>query len=288
MYLNIIFKVLACQGAGVAVHGYYPFIFPSRGYRGQLWWLANIAGCFGKEAYKALLDSSKEGEVELPLHIEIKLEDGQTIHLGPNLTSPNTYNLHRIPSVTATKKVGLLLVTHKNNNKQDKQEADWVTIPETEENIASEVEDLLEISKPEDKSNFKKEEKCKGDYNDSEDFPKEKNFDELNVELLEQRRVNALESKKLYVHFDDTTISKEQLNSHFNSYGEVQDIYFPTSTYLPAVVTYSSPAVVTSLIGREHSLGGSVPLRLRGGSGRHRIPPTTLQDSVCPFRYDIE
>ena len=123
-----------------------------------------------------------------------------------------------------------------------------------------------------------------GDYNDSKDFPKEKNFDDLNKELLEQRRVNASESKKIYVHFDDITISKEQLNSHFNSYGEVQDIYFPTSTNLPAVVTYSSPAVVTSLIGREHSLGGSIPLRLRGGSGRYRIPPTTLQDSVCPFR----
>ena len=282
------FKVLACQGAGVAVHGYYPLIFPSIGYRGQLWWLANIAGCFGKEAYKALMDSSKEGEVELPLHIEIKLEDGQTIHFGPNLTSPNTYNLHRTPSVTTIKKVGLLLVTHKDNDKQDKQEAEWVTIPETEENIAREIEDLPnnEITKPEDKGNWKEEDKNMGDYNDSKDFPKEKNFDDLDKELLEQRRVNALESKKIYVHFDDITISKEQLNSHFNTYGEVQDIYFPTSTNLPAVVTYSSPAVVTSLIGREHSLGGSIPLRLRGGSGRYRIPPTTLQDSVCPFRYD--
>ena len=46
---------LVCQGAGVAVPGVWPLLFPRPGYKGQLNWLADVAVCMGKDADSALL-----------------------------------------------------------------------------------------------------------------------------------------------------------------------------------------------------------------------------------------
>ena len=284
-------QILACQGAGVAVHGYYPLLFPSHGYHGQLWWLGDMAACLGQEANRALLAACKEGEVELPLYLEINLGDGQTVHIGPNLTSPNVSRLKKMPSITITTKGALLVATHLENSQEEKQEAAWeVVVPEPEEEKQEEVtvpeekqEDGME-SKLEKKKEEEKEEEEDEDYSESGDFPQEQTDNERDEELLKQRRSEARDSRKLLVYFDDVHITTEQLKTHFEQYGIVEDVNIVTSSDPSAVVIFASASVVSSLVGRTHSLGGSVPLRLRGGSGRRRVPPTLQRNGACSFR----
>ena len=73
----------------MAVPDIYPLVSPPHGYHGQLNWLGDITTCMGKEAVAAISTAYKEGELELPSHIEIKLMSGQSVHMGPNLTQPN-------------------------------------------------------------------------------------------------------------------------------------------------------------------------------------------------------
>ena len=84
-------------------------VFPPIGYKGQLYWLSESAVCLGKDAYSSLIAASKEGEVELPCHVEIRLNTDQILHLAPNLTQPSPSNLKRMPSLAIDSKEEMLL-----------------------------------------------------------------------------------------------------------------------------------------------------------------------------------
>ena len=78
------------------------------------------------------------------------------------------------------------------------------------------------------------------------------------------------------------------LRSHFEQFGEVENVFITKPFTNFATITFTSEVLAQSLAGREHMLNGSVPLRLRGGSGLHqRVPPTEQQNAVCPFRFTI-
>ena len=84
-----------CEAAGLAVPGVWPLMFPGNGYHGQVNWLGSLVGCMGQKAYSALLSASKEGEVNLPQHVAVRLSSGQVVEIGPNLTVPNTQKLSK-------------------------------------------------------------------------------------------------------------------------------------------------------------------------------------------------
>ena len=113
--------------------GIYPLIFPPAGYHGQLNWLGDTAACMGMEAYNVLLAASKEDKFELPTHVEVKHVTGNTVHLGPNLTTPTPSGIKRMPSLSVIIKVDKIVVRHEELVRQDKWNMEWeLNIPEEE------------------------------------------------------------------------------------------------------------------------------------------------------------
>ena len=253
--------------------GIYPLLFPPHGYRGQLYWVRDSLACMGEDAHTSLLAASREGEVRLPLHVEIKLLSGQQLHLGPALTTPNTSRLKKMPSISMTVMEDVILATHKEMEKEEKRQVEWeLEVPEPDPEPEPEAEKMEEeeiMGKKEEEGDEKIGEDDKGDPEDPD-----------------VTRAHVAESKKLYVDFHDGCVTTGVLRDHFETFGPVEDIYIVTTHRYYAVVTFSSPTVVASLVGKEHTLEeGHVPLRLRGGSGRRpRVPPRQQRDGICPFR----
>jgi hypothetical protein len=273
--------VLACQAAGVAVFGLYPLVFTAKGYSGQLAWLLDTAACGGQQAYTTLLQGSREGPLQLPQHIEV-LTESRKVHLGPELLTPTTRNLARMPRVTVTSSNSYLMVKH--------------VVAEEEEldGEGEEEEEPPEEQKPEEKKKEEKKEEEDEEEEEGEEIVerKEKAGRDDVDELKKFRKEDAAGHKKLYVDISKLDVSVEQLRRHLQQYGEVEDIHMSKGPYSNfATITMASPVVAGALLGAQHTLqrsraeGGTAVLRLRGGSGRMpRVPPQQQQQMVCPLR----
>ena len=62
--------------------------------------------------------------------------------------------------------------------------------------------------------------------------------------------------KKVYVSYQDSSLTKEELRAHFEQFGEVEDVFVPTPWRYFAFVTFVSATVAQSLIGKEHNVRG--------------------------------
>ena len=134
----------------MAVPGIWPLLFPPLGYNGQLSWLEDTAACMSKRAYTALLAASKEGRVELPKYLTIKLVTGHTVYLGPNLTIPTTANLKRTPNIQLLQYKYTCVATHKQVKKEEERARQWddeLPIDESD-NIIQRVEEDIEYQLP--------------------------------------------------------------------------------------------------------------------------------------------
>ena len=258
IFSNIYIQVLTCQGAGVAVPGLYPLLFPPNGYHGQLRWLANTSACIGPESYSILLSASKEGKVVLPKHIVLKTSSGKTINIGEKLTSPNSKKVDRMPLLFVHSSESSYEVTHASTlrNEEGREEVEKVngdTFIEGEEEEGEE-EEMLEA------------------------FAKEKTEEKLGYDKM---------CRKLQVEACEKIVSKAELFAHFSNYGEVEEVSASEDGY--AEVVFSRAGSARHCLSLEHSLEQecSLPIRLRvkGGSGRPPpAPPRQLQHNVNPFR----
>ena len=312
-------QMLACQGAGLSIPGVWPLLFFEKGYRGQLGWLGDIAACTGDESYSSLLEAAREGEVELPSHVTIRLLDGQVVHLGPHLTTPTTSRLKRTPNLSLATYEDGCVVSHTEEKKEEKRRAAWEEVEELgrisgweqeEEEEQKQKDQDEEQGEGQEEScaswqEEEREEKKKAGVEEDEEDPEEE--DRLKAEAgdnPEERRLKEQEKRrKLYVSFDDKTVTKDELEKHFVVFGEVKDVFILPPFQNFAEITFASDATavfVSTFSGqpgqeegeRLHSLhrpgvpGGSVPIRLRGGSGRgHRVPPLQQRHAVSSFRY---
>ena len=294
-------QILACQAARVAVTGVYPFFFPKAGYKGQLAWLRDTAACGGEDAFSILLSAAREGEVQLPRHVDIRHASGQSVHLGPALTIPRPRDLKRSPALSLEVVAGRLVTSHREVERQEKREAVWeLQVPEPPEVEEGKVEDgevengevedgEVEEGEGDEKQNLKKKKK-EEDMEETQGEPMEEGPAEVNHEEVErQQEQEVARRKKIFVDCNDLgSVTLEQLRAHFEQFDKVDDIYmFGDHT----VVTLKSAFIAQALAGRNITLqrsaeqGGSVPLRLRGGSSRGRsVPPRQQRDNVCPFR----
>ena len=243
-----------CEAAGLAVPGVWPLMFPGNGYHGQVNWLGSLVGCMGQKAYSALLSASKEGEVNLPQHVAVRLSSGQVVEIGPNLTVPNTQKLSKkMPNLS----ICLGEVTVKVNHKSCENVDSGLNQPGGEEVV------------PEDDDRHLEDE-------EREELP------DLDVKAKQHL---LLEEKELVVQCDKV-VEDSMLQDHFSQFGEVRAVSKAASG--SSTITFASSAVVEQLNGEEHSvlLSGnqSVRMRLRGGSGRAAVPPQAQQDALNPFR----
>ena len=109
-----------CEAAGLAVPGVWPLMFPGNGYHGQINWLASLVGCIGQKAYSALLSAAKEGDVNLPQHVSVRLASGQLVEIGPNLTVPNVQKVSKkMPHLSICLGEETVKVNHKSCEKID-------------------------------------------------------------------------------------------------------------------------------------------------------------------------
>ena len=268
----------------MAVPGVYPFLFTKAGYKGQLAWLQDTAACGGVKAFSILLSAAREGEVQLPLNVEIRHKSGQSVHLGPALTTPSTRDLKRSPALSLEVVAGRLVTKHGEVERQEGKEAAWELQvpepPEVEEGQKEKQEDQKPKKKEEDGEEVE-EKAC----NPVEEGPTKDSLEEMR----KQEEQEAVRRKKIFVHCDNpSSVTLEQLKLHFQQYDTVENIFMFLDH---AVVTMKSAVVAQSLAGRTATLqrapelGGCVPLRLRGGSGRVRgVPPRHQRNIVCPFR----
>ena len=215
-------------------------------------WLIDTAACGGEEAYIKLLSASKEGEIQLPTHVEIYHSNGYNVHIGPSLSTPSARHISKTPAITIEEQKGLLVIKHQAGDLPQQIREAWefdVTQTDGGEEKKSEYKD------------FKEEKGSKG-------------------ELLKD---------KIYVSSHDIlSVSLDQIRAHFEQFDAVMDI---TALDDSVMVTLKSESIVKALAGKNHTLhrapeqGGCVPLRLRGGSGRVQGgPPYQQRDNTCPFR----
>ena len=294
----------------MAVTGVYPFFFPKAGYKGQLSWLRDTAACGGEDAFSILLSAAREGEVQLPRHVDIRHASGQSVHLGPALTTPSPRDLKRSPALSLEVVAGRLVTSHREVERQEKREAVWeLQVPEPPEVEEGKVEDGEvengevedgevedgdvedgegEEGKGNEKQNLKK--KKEEDMEETHGEPMEEGPAEVNPEEVKrQQEQEVARRKKIFVDCNDlSSVTLEQLRGHFEQYDKVDNIYMFRDH---AVVTIKSAFIAQGLAGKNITLqrsaeqGGSVPLRLRGGSSRGRsVPPRQQRDNVCPFR----
>ena len=253
--------------------------------------------------------------MELPSFLTIRLLDGQVVHLGPHLTTPTSARLKRTPNLSLATYEGGCVVSHTEEKKEEKRRAAWEEVEELgkipgwvqEEEEEEEQEEDQEESSTSWQEEEQEEKKKAGLEDEEVEDPEEK--DRLEAEggddPEEQRRMEQEKRRKLFVSFDDKTVTKEELEKHFAVFGEVKDVFIVPPFNNFAEITFASDATavfVASFTGqpgqeegeRRHSLhrpgvpGGSVPIRLRGGSGRgHRVPPLQQRHAVSSFRYII-
>jgi RNA recognition motif-containing protein len=129
--------------------------------------------------------------------------------------------------------------------------------------------------------------------------PPEDQLDKQEKEAEEEKQNN----KKLYVNFEDSTITEQDLLNHFQQFGEVESIAFDPMKK-SGIVTFTNAISAAALDGKEHVLlrgserGGCAAPRLRlatepcwprGGSGRGagRVPPLQLRLALNAFRYQF-
>ena len=259
--------------------------------------------------------------MELPSFLTIRLLDGQVIHLGPHPTTPSSARLKNTPNLSLATYEGGCVVSHTEVKKEEKRRTAWEEVEELgkvpgwvqeeEEEEQEGPQEQQEGGHEESSTSWQEEEqeeKRKAGLEEEEvEDPEEK--DRLEAEggddPEEQRRREQEKRRKLFISFDDKTVTKEELEKHFAAFGEVKDVFIVPPFHNFAEITFASDATavfVASFTGqpgqeegeRRHSLhrpgvpGGSVPIRLRGGSGRgHRVPPLQQRHAVSSFRYSI-
>ena len=249
-----------CQGAGVAVVGLYPILFPPNGYHGQLSWMANSCAVIGPESYNRLQAASREGVIKLPRNITLTTSSGHTINIGPNLTIPNTQKMAaRFPLITVQVEE---VYTEVSSSAKSRCGEDEVV-----NKIAEEVLDSEELNMIEEVETELEEEK--------KDSKNMRGMRTLDVEV-------------------SPVITKEDLLAHFSSFGEVESVHFPSEHEGLAAVTFSSRGSVDHCLSLVHQIvhnfsDDSTPrepiqLRLKGGEGHRPPPPRQLQLNVNPFR----
>ena len=145
-----------------------------------------------------------------------------------------------------------------------------------------------ELNIPIGEIDMKVEVKWKKEEGDDDELPGVDIYEEFpedrDKQMKNQHKEDEVKNKTIYVSYKHT-VSKEDLQTHFQQFGDMEDISFTTSDENIAMVRFTSPLIAQSLIGKEQMLHGSIPLRLRGGSGRRgRVPPIQQRISVCPFR----
>ena len=246
--------MLLCQGAGVAVAGLYPLLFPSNGYRGQLRWLGECAAAIGPEAYSLLLASTKEGQIVLPKYLTLRLSNGQMLHIGPNLTVPGSERLARMPSVSVSQTGSHSVINHS----QAPCVRDLEMTEEGEECESETAENILVAVK----------------------------------EKEEEVKVLKNTSKQLKVELSHPGVKDTELLAHFSNFGDVESISSSDLSALitfarPGVVEHLHGHDHHLKSEGERDGGGYVRLRMRGGDERSAAPPRSLQRNVNPFRFDI-
>ena len=151
------------------------------------------------------------------------------------------------------------------------------------------IEWELNIPKEEQKKEEgdKKKNECNEEEMDRDNhFPECQEDRDLQYKQIQSESLQS--AKKLFVSYEESTISKDDLGTHFQQFSDIEDIFITSPFKNFAVVTFSNPVIAQALHGRQHTLqhqGKYVPLRLRGGRGRmRRVPPIQQQNNVCPFR----
>ena len=86
----------------------------------------------------------------------------------------------------------------------------------------------------------------------------------LKGQIVEEQERN----RKIYVSFHDESISAEDLQQHFNQFGEVEDVYIPAPWRHFAFVTFTSALAAQSLVGKKHQLRGETLLLKKGEAPR--------------------
>ena len=214
--------------------------------------MIDTAACGGEEAYIKLLSASKEGEIQLPTHVEINHSNGYNVHIGPSLSTPSAHHLTKTPAITIEEQNGLLVIKH--------QAADG----------PQQIREAWEF----DKTKTYGGEDKKSDY---KDFKEEK-----------LSKGKLLKDKIFVSSHELSSVGLDQIRAHFEQFDTVIDITMIGNTVM---VTLKSESIIRALVGKNHTLhrapeqGGCVPLRLRGGRGRMQgEPPYQQRDNTCPFR----
>ena len=246
-------QVLLCQGAGVAIAGLYPLLFPVNGYRGQLRWLAESAAVIGPEAYSLLLASAKEGPMVLPKYLTLHLSSGAILNIGPNLTVPSPERLTRMPCVSLIHAGSNSVINHS----EALRGSDWEKTVQGEECESETAENIMVALK-------EKEEETK---------------------LLKQT------CKQLKVELSRPGVTENALLAHFSTFGDVEsvsssDLTASITFARPGVVEHLDGQDHHLQLEGESGGDAHVRLRMRGGDGRSATPPRSLQRNVNPFRFD--
>ena len=263
-------QVLICQGAGLAVPGLYPLLFPPSGYNGQLRWLVNSCAALGPESYTILLSAAKEGKVCLPKNISVRTTSGSVINIGETLTAPNAKKLKRIPLLSVSSTDCCYEVTHSSVMTKF-----WPPFEKQAEDGG--------------------DEKVRGDGEDEEEEGRE---DEmlgavLTAEKQEEDVKCELLNRKVHVEVGEHAISKAELLAHLSNYGEVEDLQMPDVGGHAEVVFTTAGSVKHCLslehcLSREHNASqsrGPLRLRMKGGNAPPPAPSRQLQQNLNPFRW---
>ena len=257
--------------------------------------------------------------MELPSSVTIRLLDGQVVHLGPHLTTPSSARLKNTPNLSLATCEGGCVVSHTEVKKEEKRRAAWEEVEELGKiaGWVEEEEEEEELEGPQEQQEEGQEESCASWQEEEQEEKRKADLEEEEVEDPEEKdrleaeggddpeeqwRREQEKRRKIFVSFDDKTVTKEELEKHFAAFGEVKDVFIVPPFHNFAEITFTSDATavfVSSFTGqpgqeegeRRHSLhrpgvpGGSVPIRLRGGSGRgHRVPPLQQRHAVSSFR----
>jgi len=81
--------------------------------------------------------------------------------------------------------------------------------------------------------------------------------------------------KKVYVSYQDSSLTKEELRTHFEQFGSVEDVFIPTPWRYFAFVTFDDARVAQGLIGKEHNVRGVSLLMKRGQKPGTRAEPSS-------------
>ena len=263
-------QVLICQGAGLAIPGLYPLLFPPSGYNGQLRWLANSCAALGPESYSILLSAAKEGKVCLAKNISVRTTSGNVINIGEALTAPNAKKLKRIPLLSVYSTDCCYEVTHTSVMTNF-----WPPLGKQAEHEG--------------------DERVRGDGEDEEEEDEEDEMLGANLTAEKQEEVVKCEllNRKVHVELSEHAICKAELHAHLSNYGEVEDLQMPEDVGGHAEVVFTTAGSVKHCLALEHCLSqecdaspprGPIRLRMKGGNGPPPAPSRQLQQNLNPFR----